>query len=370
MNGNFIEKPLRPDAEPIRWLKSKKAWYGIYHEFRTKADPPMAMLTDWAEAPKKELSKLREIKKAEVAQRLGLHLTKDYLLSTLSEKYLKGIESKNTLETYSTSLKYLKEACGDFDLRNWDQSHEISFTKYLKELKKPNGSRKLNEGGVNTHQRQLQWFLNWITNKRIVPKFTYWRIDKEQIPPWENEIFTRDEIKEYRRLVTEYGNPIFIRAWYLAYYALMRAEEIITLPANRINLNSLKIQISKVEELNWHPKQFIQRYMGIHPELEKFLKKDLAENPRVWYLDRFGKPHYSEAENLSQAFTRLRDKHFKWDRKIEMLQALRRTGITHLVEAGKGIQDVKYLAGHQKLATTEKYYLFVDKQRATENVNF
>ena len=53
-----------------------------------------------------------------------------------------------------------------------------------------------------------------------------------------------------------------------------------------------------------------------------------------------------------------------------MLQALRRTGITHMVETGIPIEKVRYLAGHQRLSTTDKYYLFVDKQRATEDVNF
>ncbi|MED5288351.1 MAG: hypothetical protein VX417_00060 [SAR324 cluster bacterium] len=53
-----------------------------------------------------------------------------------------------------------------------------------------------------------------------------------------------------------------------------------------------------------------------------------------------------------------------------MLQALRRTGITHMVETGIPIEKVRYLACHQRLSTTDNYYLFVDKQRATEDVNF
>ena len=53
-----------------------------------------------------------------------------------------------------------------------------------------------------------------------------------------------------------------------------------------------------------------------------------------------------------------------------MLQALRRTDIVWVVELGIPFEKVRYLAGHQRLSTTDKYYLFVDKQRATVDVNF
>ena len=366
MNENFTEKPLRPDAEPFRYKDG--CWWGVYHEYRgDKQDPPTAVLTDWAECPKKELSELRKQKKAEVAQRLGVFITKDYLLSTLKEKYLKGVPVKKTRDDYERTLRYLQEACGQFDLRNWGEEHETRFTNALH-------ARGLKPGGINKYQRQLQWFLNWITNKRVVPDFNYWRVTKETVAPWDIEIFTREELEDYERQVFGYGNPIFIRAFMLAYYGIMRAEEIVTLLTSRINLKTGKIQISKLEEtihgVNWHPKQHIQRYMGIHSKLKIFLEKDLSENPRKWYLDNNGNPHYTDKDNLSQAFTRLRDKRFKWERKIDMLQALRRTGITHMVETGKPLETVRYLAGHQRLSTTDKYYLFVDKQRATQNVDF
>jgi len=61
---------------------------------------------------------------------------------------------------------------------------------------------------------------------------------------------------------------------------------------------------------------------------------------------------------------------FKWERKIDMLQALRRTGIIHMIESGIMKDDVRYLAGHQNTSTTDKYYLFIDKNRATKNLNF
>jgi len=362
------QKNLRPDASPYRWRKG--AWYGIYHEYRgEQKDPPMAKLSDWLDIPERELYQLWLVKKGEVASRLGIHQTRDYLLSTLKEKYLSGVHVKKTRDDYSRSLRYLEEACGEFDLRNWGEEHETRFTQHLKNLQKPNGEPQLKPGGINKHQRQLQWFLNWINNKRVVPNFSYWRITKEAVPPWDIDVFTREEVEDYKKQVLDYGNPIFIRAWMLAYYGIMRAEEIVYLPFDRINLETSKIQISRVDELNWHPKQHIHRYMGIHPELKIFLESDLKEE-RKWYLERAGKPHYSSAENLSQAFTRLRDKQFKWERKIDMLQALRRTGITHMVETGIPIEKVRYLAGHQRLSTTDKYYLFVDKQRATEDVNF
>ena len=80
------QKNLRPDASPYRWRKG--AWYGIYHEYRgEQKDPPMAKLSDWLDIPERELYQLWLVKKGEVASRLGIHQTRDYLLSTLREKY-------------------------------------------------------------------------------------------------------------------------------------------------------------------------------------------------------------------------------------------------------------------------------------------
>ena len=53
-----------------------------------------------------------------------------------------------------------------------------------------------------------------------------------------------------------------------------------------------------------------------------------------------------------------------------MLQALLRTDITQMIESGIMNDDVHYLAEHQNTSTTDKYYLFINKHRATKNLNF
>ena len=88
------------------------------------------------------------------------------------------------------------DACGNFDLRNWNQVKEEVFLDFLKD-----------RGVTGTaHQRHVQGFLNWIHNKRKIEGFHYWRITKGKEPDFEIQIFTPEEITEYKRLIFLHPN--------------------------------------------------------------------------------------------------------------------------------------------------------------------
>ena len=250
----------------------------------------------------------------------------------------------------------------------------------------------LKDRGVTgtAHQRHVQGFLNWIHNKRKIEGFHYWRITKGKEPDFEIQIFTPEEITEYKRLIFLHPNLTWRRAWMLAYYCFMRAGEIWSLRTQDIILDGHRphVFITDVDDVQtkafptgWTPKAHIKRRVGIHKDLAEFLKKDLNNNPRFWYLEKntkraqklppnsVGRMAFSDPHGLSVAFMGLRDQQFKWPKKIDFLHALRRTAITRNVEAGTPKEDLRYLCGHKEEKTTTKYYIWVDKQKALEKVN-
>lgn len=389
MNENFTERPLRPDAKKYRWMRTNalepKAWWGQFHEFRgNRAAPPMRKLTDDPHMPDEELYKIWKVKRNEVALELNQGEIKNFSLATMTKGYLKYKLTEGVKQSYHIyimrSLRYLMDACGNFDMRNWDASKEEEFLQFI------------NERGVRgtAHHRHVQSFLNWIHNKRIIPGFHYWRVTKKKEADHEIQIFTESEIIRYKEKIDNHPNQTWKRVWYLAYYAMMREGEIWSMRTQNIYLNTKRpyIEITNVPEIQtdmhpdgWTPKAHIKRKIGIHKDLAEFLKKDLNNNPRFWYLDRTTKralkypPEsmerlaFSDPRGISRGFQRLRDEQFKWGRKIDFVQALRRTTITRHVEAGTSIENLCYLVGHRDERTTRKYYIWVDKNKALDVVN-
>ena len=127
---------LRADADLYR-IKDG-CWWGVYHEYRgDKASPPVKKLTDWLGAPKIELHRLRLEKKAELAEELGLKEARQFNLESMTNQYLTFKEKEGVKRSYliyiKRSLRFLLDACGNFDLRNWNQVKEEVFLDFLKD---------------------------------------------------------------------------------------------------------------------------------------------------------------------------------------------------------------------------------------------
>ena len=88
-------------------------------------------------------------------------------------------------------------------------------------------------------------------------------------------------------------------------------------------------------------------------------------NPNAkWWTDTGnGNRYWGTSNNVSQAFSRLKRKTDLPD--IDMLQALRRSGISHMAQAGEPLQNVHRLAGHKTMETTNNYYLALDAKEAS-----
>ncbi len=241
-------------------------------------------------------------------------------------------------------------AVGDHDIEDFNWEKAYLFEEYLKK----------NKHAVNMHQRHLQVFLNWAhSTKRM-----RYSVNPPKVPKTEHLIksFSRSQVEIYKKAVIETGNINFIRIFFLAYYHIMRASEIWSLPLRNIFLADCEeqpyIAIENVDEINWIPKSGKPREVDIHNDkLLNFLKDDISNsgNDRFWYVDDgHGNQGIPRIDSYSYYFSKIRDS--VGLPKYEPLQSLRRTGITLMVEAGGTMADVHDMSGHFEIQTTEKYY--------------
>ena len=374
-----MKKALRQDALTFRWKDG--FWWALYPELKRSGQKhsPTAVLTHIYETPDTLLSEWRLQKLPAVERRLGLRNDTPYLLDEMAMTYIhyKSTHpqkpwSEKTRAYNERTFRYLMESVGNLDMRKWGAEHEQAFLHFLR-----------NRGITGTaHITHAQGLLNYLWKKRIVPGFDYWKIEKHQPPEFEIEIFTDQQIQWYKKKIFEHENVNWHRAWMVAYFAFLRCAEVWSLRTQDIDFDYNYIHINPVPELNWKPKKEIIRSVPMHEELATFLKKDLIENPRFWLLERgtkrasFYEPNhpfrnaFSDPHGLSVAFARLRDEQWKWSVKKEMLQALRRTTITKLVERNYPVKDVMKYCGHKDFATTQKYYLWVDRHMTKRTLEF
>ena len=336
-------------------------WAGFYWELAEpgKKNPPTAVLSRDMDAPAWELSALREREKPKVMKRLGLTSdVSDKTISKLSREWLddevhpdNGKNSLKTWKDYKRTILYYIEACGDHPIEQYSYEHEKQFKRWLRDDKGLGNAQR-------TYQVQFGVFLNWVNLRHPVGRKLH--ITRNRAISHVIETLTRDEIEDYKEFIFGLGDPIAERVWMLAYYAMMRSDEINAITWSNINLKRAEISISPIKLTGWKPKQLLPRKIPIGKKLLAFLKREREKSSRdTFYLQKDGGgQYYSDANNLSQRFMRLKDQAGIGD--VDMLQILRRSGITILVESGEALQDVHRWAGHKRIETTMKYYLNMD----------
>ena len=345
-------------------------WAGFYWELKDpdKENPPTAVLSRDMNAPAWELSALREREKPKVMKRLGLTAdVSDKNISKLGQEWLRdevhpdnGKNSLKTWKDYKRTILYYIEACGDHPIEQYSYEYEKQFKKWLRVDKGLGNAQR-------TYQVQFGIFLNWVNLRYPVGRKLH--ITRNKAVSHVIESLDKSEIKEYKNFVFSLGDPIANRIWMLAYYAMMRADEIHAIIWSHINLKSAEIKISPIKQTGWTPKQLHPRKIPIGKKLLTFLKEEKEKSSGdTFYLQKDGGgQYYKDANNLSQRFMRMKDGAGIGD--VDMLQILRRSGISILVESGAALQDVHRWAGHKDIKTTMNYYLNVDIMKNRKDID-
>ena len=213
----------------------------------------------------------------------------------------------------------------------------------------------LGGGPILKHQKNLQAFLNWcllddvqVLQRQIKIKLI--KVTKE--PPAK---YTREEKEAFQELAfKEYDeNPNQLRLFLLARYSIMRRREMWALPKRHIDLDAGTITVKDVPELEFTVKTHVQRTIKIHPVLLEFMRKDLKQHPRLYYLDTGSGP-FAHADALTQIMVRMANR-LKIRPAAKILQGLRSTGVSNLLLSSKDHVKVAQLAGHSEATMLTSY---------------
>ena len=357
--------PKKPIEERAKWRWDDGAYYGYYWDLKKdhQAKPPKLVLTDNPRASELQLKRLWVAGKRKKAEQLGIDPEAGPLFSQISNKYLEEfvrVEKEwNTFIAYRQSHRYWLEANGDHEIDKVTIDEKLEFNKVLKQ--------HCPGGGKRVHQKHMRIFFKWALKHDLLQKPVYIDVDAEG--KHLIEIFSVKEIEKYKEFLHSLNHPYLLRIFYLTYYAILRCDEAAFLPLHHINLktNTIKIKEFKLNGEKWKPKQNLPREIKIENDvLLEFIDDEMYKfNPNAkWWTDTGnGNRYWGTSNNVSQAFSRLKRKTDLPD--IDMLQALRRSGISHMAQAGEPLQNVHRLAGHKTMETTNNYYLALDAKEAS-----
>ncbi|WP_067585381.1 tyrosine-type recombinase/integrase [Endozoicomonas ascidiicola] len=276
--------------------------------------------------------------------------------------------SPKTAKMYNRSLELYLSACGNHEMREYDNDKYLLFLKYLKNEATYRG-RKLSDTTVHTHARQLKNFLLFCKDQKIIGEIQ--RLKMPHLPKQDMRTLTLNDLDKLERHIvtslkmaemesdskTARDMKNMRRAFMLATQLIARLGAIWSLKLDKIDLNSQLIYIRDNKELKWVNKWHKSPDKPINEDLYDFLKKDLAGRGKheKYFLDKGnGEPWYLNQTAVSRFATKIFKelnlpavKPFHW--------GMRATMITELLLQGTDPYAIKELADHDSIETTMLY---------------
>lgn len=275
---------------------------------------------------------------------------------------------EKTAKMYSRSVELYIIACGNHEMRDYDEDKYYLYLKYLNNEAQYRG-RKLADTSKHTHVRHLKNFLLFCLDKKIIDSMQ--RLKMPALPKKDMRTMTLDDIDKLKRhLITslkiaEMESDLkairnmknMLRAFMLSTQLLSRVGAIWSLKLENIDLASGLIYIRDNKELGWRNKWRKSPDKPINDDLDEFLRNDLSHRGRFekYYLDKGnGEPWFSGPGSISNLATKIFKelnlpsiKPFHW--------GMRATMITELLLVGTDPYSVKELADHDSIETTMLY---------------
>lgn len=286
----------------------------------------------------------------------GVTQNNGHLISELVEDFLEYARyelnfSPQTTLKYRDSLKAFAKYVGD---KNVEDLEVMDFVR----LKKKMMDYGLSESRISSVVFAVRSLLNYCKDFLKIET-----LDPKQIRPPKR--FNREVIYLTKEEIEIFINTININKWYgLRFRALvevllgtgMRISEALSL--NRKSINWEKREAKIIGKGNKERTVFFTERSLTW--LNKYLEKRHDSCEAVFITN--GTPSRLKTWDVSRFFVRHR-RLSKIDKKITP-HILRHTVATSLVFNGCPIVHVKEILGHEKLDTTCKYYLGVDKEQA------
>ena len=273
-----------------------------------------------------------------------------------------------TVTMYKRSVDLYVTACGNHEMREYDNDKYLAFLKYLKN-EAAYRKRKLSETTVHTHVRQFKNFLLFCKDNKIIgeikrlkmpplPKKDMRTLTNEQLDKIERHIVVSLAIAEMESDLKSIRNmKNMLRAFMMGTQMIGRVGTIWSLKLEYIDLESRMVYIRDNPELKWKNKWRKHPDKPMTDELYEFLKKDLSERGKYerYYLDKGnGEPWFYDKGDVSSFASKLfkqlnlpKIKPFHW--------GMRATMITELLLGKVDPYAVQQLADHDNIETTMLY---------------
>jgi integrase/recombinase XerD len=277
-------------------------------------------------------------------------------MSALVEDYLEYARyeinfSPQTIIKYRDSLRSFIRDIGDKDVQDLDVQDFVRLKRIMME-------RGVSEARISSVVYAMRSFLGYCGNFLKIPT-----LNPKQIRPPKR--FRREVIYLTKDEIERFINTINVRVWYEFRFRVlvevllgtgMRIGE--TLSMNRKDINWAKKEAKVIGKGNKERRVFFTE-RSLH-WLRRYLEWRKDDHEAVFVTKRpFNRLNRDDV-------WRFFDRHRKLahiDKKLTP-HILRHTVATNLVFNGCPIVHVKEILGHERLDTTCKYYLGVDKEQA------
>lgn len=296
---------------------------------------------------------------------------KFWTVSQAIELWLSAVKvhcTEKTANMYKRSLDLYITACGNHEMRDYDNEKYLDYLKYLKNEATYRG-RKLADTTIHTHVRQFKNFLLFCKDKKIIndierlkmphlPKKDMRTLTLDHLKKLENHIvttLTMAEMESDLKAIRDMKN--MFRAFMMGTQMIGRVGAMWSLKLENIDLESRLVYIRDNPELKWKNKWRKHPDKPMTDELYEFLKKDLSKRGRYekYYLDKGnGEQWFLDQGSLSTFASKLfkklnlpKVKPFHW--------GMRATMITELLLQKTDPYAVQQLADHDNIETTMLY---------------
>lgn len=269
-------------------------------------------------------------------------------LSILKEEVLKHVSyhvRKGTVEKYAYAFKYMENLWGNILIKYITSDH---IEKY--KIHRLNSG--LSKATVNLDYRSMRAIFNLAVLWGYIEKNPCKGVKQYHLDEKERLAFTEEEIK---LILDTLDNKKIKNLTIIALNTGCRVEELLNLQWSDINLCSKIITIRNKETFTTKSGKI--RYIPISENLLELLENIRPVDPDAC-LDYFVVGKYNKVKIPRNYVARTFKTHL---RKLGFperyhFHCLRHTFITQLARKGVNIYDIKKLAGHSSILTTESYF--------------
>lgn len=318
--------------------KPKKTpyWYIRYND-------PVKGSTDFSTRikNKREAEEYYKIFKQKLQEQKFDVLKNETLLSTVLRQYFIARKSvgrqynTGTQKTYERAMKYLIEACGDKDVKQYTKKDYYTFVEYL-------GERTNNTKSVYT--RCMYALFNWLKKEEYIEKNNFERI-REQTKKF--DILTPEQVTQ----ILDYAKKTkFYHAIRFMLITGFRVHEVCKLQKKDIQEDRIFV-FGKGAKNSYIPKVTAVQLIFDEIDINNMLPDDYVFPISKHALWRFWQ-RMREVTGLNQF----------------VIHDLRKYCLSHMANSGVNPYFLMNYARHTDIKTTLKYYLKADMQRMNEEI--